>query len=571
MKRMILSSAALAAALALCAAAPAETGATAASAPPHLEKNGQSINLVVNGKPFLAVSDELNGSSSSSAEYMETIWPKLKEANVNNVLTIVSWEQIEPREGEFDFTVIDDLLKGARASGLKLTIVWFASWKNGVTTHIPMWAQVDQKRFPLVQNEKGETYSTLSTVYENSWKADAKAFAAMMKYIAQVDSKEQTIIMVQVENEMGVRGMVRDYCPKADKLYNSQVPAGLMNYLVTNKSKLIPETLSAWANSNYATRGTWSEVFGKNERSEEIFMAWNYANYVNHIVEAGKKEYNIPMFVNAWIVQPTDVHPGDYPSGGPQAQNHDIWRAGAPSLDMLCPDIYLPDFPGILNMYTRSGNPGFVPESRFRINGAANAAYAIGQNGAIGYTYTREPKDYDEPTADLFKIIREANDVIVDHRAKGTIHAIWLPKDGEQDLTLGSYTLKFSMKGFWAGDNPFKKKSAAEPEQDGPVLQGGAEGYAIVMEEGDGDYTIIGSGPTMIIVDASGKKLTGLGEVREGRYEAGRWVPLRWLNGDQTNVTGDIVDAHKRGFTGQGVFFMSTAPVIVKVKAFKIN
>ncbi len=556
----------------MAAAACSGNQPTMTAEPPHLVTEGQSTHLVVNGKQFLALSGELDGSSSSSAEYMAPIWPKLREANLTNVLAVVSWEQIEPREGEFDFTVVDDILKGARANDLKVSILWFGSWKNGVTTHTPIWVKNDQTRFPLVKNEKGETYSTLSTVSENNWTADAKAFGELMKYIRKVDAEQQTIIMVQVENEIGIRGMVRDFSDAANALYASQVPAELMSYLSAHKDSLLPETLSAWSNSNYATTGTWSEVFGDNERAGEIFMAWNYSSYVNKVAEAGKAEYPIPMFVNAWIVQPEDKHPGEYPCGGPQAQNHDIWRAGAPNIDILAPDIYLSDFPSIIDMYTRSGNPGFIPESRTGKNGAANIAYAIGENGAIGYSYMGVTENVDAETAALYGVLRECSDIILDHRKEGKIHAVWLPKDSEKELVLGNYKLKFSMKGFWGGENPF-----AMPEEDnsnllpGMRMSGGADGYAIIMEEDDDEYTIIGCGTSLVIVDANGEKLTGLARVREGRYENNQWIPLRWLNGDQTNANGDIVAAHADGYTGQGFMFMGGSPTIIKVKPFKID
>lgn len=291
---------------------------------PHLEKRGNVTQLIVDSKPWLILGCELGNSTSSSKEYMEQYWEKLQASGVNTVLAVVSWEQTEPEEGKFDFTVVDDLLEGARAHDMKLALLWFGSWKNGVTSYNPIWVKEDTERFPLAQTPEGKNLPILSTLGEETCKADAKAFAAMMQHLKERDSIDQTVVMVQMENEVGLHGHPRDYCPLANEAFAGQVPEQLIAHLQKNKDSLLPETLTAWEESGCRTEGTWEEVFGKNERTAEIFMAWNYASYMDRVTAEGKKHYDIPVFVNAWIVQPEDSHPGNYPSGGPQAQNHDI-------------------------------------------------------------------------------------------------------------------------------------------------------------------------------------------------------------------------------------------------------
>src|ERR1039457_4068603 len=194
------------------------------------------------------------------------------------------------------------------------------------------------------------------------------------------------VIMVQVENEVGVLGDARDRSAAANEAFAKPVPRELLDYLAHPRQPLLPEFKKVWDAGGSKTSETWEEVFGEGAKADEIFMAWNYTRYLDAVTQAGKKEYAIPMFVNAWIVQPEDKGPGDYPSGGPQNHMHDIWRAGAPHIDLLCPDIYLPDFTGIVASYARSGNTIFVPESASDTRGAANAFYAIGQHSAIGYS-----------------------------------------------------------------------------------------------------------------------------------------------------------------------------------------
>src|SRR5215207_7340449 len=178
---------------------------------PQLRRHGSATQLIVDGCPFLVIGGELRNSSSSSIEYMQPIWQRMRDLNINTVLTPVSWELIEPTEGQFDFKLVDDLLRDARSHDLRLILLWFGSWKNGMSSYPPVWVKQDIGRFPRAQFRSGETIEVLSTVAEANWQADARAFAALMQHLTEVDSSEHTVIMVQVENEVGVLGDTRDY------------------------------------------------------------------------------------------------------------------------------------------------------------------------------------------------------------------------------------------------------------------------------------------------------------------------------------------------------------------------
>ena len=547
-----------------------EAKETTQTAPPHLEKRGNTTQLIVQGEPWLALGCELGNSTSSSRDYLLPYWKKLKDAGVNTVLAVVSWEQTEPSEGQFDFTVVDDLLADARANDMKLVLLWFGSWKNGITSYTPTWVKKDTKRFPLAQTPEGKPLPILTTLGEETCKADGKAFAALMRHLKDVDSQQQTVIMIQIENEVGLHGHPRDYCPLAETAYHAPVPKALTDWLTAHRDQLLPETLSAWQANGFKTSGTWEEVFGKNDRTAEIFMAWNYASYMNSIAAAGKAEYPLPTFVNAWIVQPEDTRPGNYPSGGPQAQNHDIWRAAAPHIDILSPDIYLNDFPQQLALYTRAGNPVFVPESRSGQNGAANAAYAIGAMGAIGYSPFGFERNCDDDTNATFRdFYRKAGCIarqILSAQAEGRIGAAWLKGDNpmkvKDEIILGDVRIQCELvsSGMRNGGAPQLTGGTYDPE---------AIGYVVAIRQEEG-FLFLGSNVRVTFLPADGKGYVGLAKVTEGIFDQqGQWKEGRWLNGDEIQLRYDLLYAVDEGFSGQGLNFGRPEPAFLKVELFR--
>ena len=551
--------------------------------PPHLEKRGNVTQLIVKGRPFLALACELGNSTSSSREYMAPHWDRLKAAGVNTVLAVVSWEQTEPEEGRFDFTVVDNLLADARAHDMKLALLWFGSWKNGITSYTPKWVKRDTKRFPLAQTPDGKPLPILSTLGEASCQADAKAYAALMRHLKERDAREQTVVMMQVENEVGLHGHPRDYCPLAEAAFKGQVPKELTAWLSAHRDSLLPETLDAMCDVRGArdevrgtevrgteVRGTWEEVFGKTDRAAEIFMSWHYATYMDRIVAAGKKEYDLPTFVNAWIVQPEDTRPGNYPSGGPQAQNHDIWRAGAPHIDILSPDIYLDDFPSILSLYARGGNPVFVPESRSGQNGVANAAYAIGAMGAIGYSpfgFERNcDADENATFAQFYHLAGKASAIILKAQAEGRIGAAWLkgssPEKVKDEIRLGDVRIGCELVSSGM-------RNGGAPQLTGGTYDPAAMGYVIAIKEGDG-FLFLGSNARVTFLPADGQGYVGLAKVTEGDFDdRGRWKEGRWLNGDEIQLRYDLLYAVDEGYSGQGVNFGCADPSFVKVELFR--
>jgi len=525
---------------------------------PHLEKRGKTTQLIVDDKPYLILGGELHNSSSSELNYLNPLWAPLKQMNLNTALVAVSWELIEPLEDKFDFSLVDGILKGAREQNMRVVLLWFGSWKNGLSHYAPEWVKKDTKRFPRIVLENGKSTETITALSNEASKADAKAFAALMRHIKSIDAQRKTVIMVQVENEVGVIGGTRDHSSFANAEFKKAVPAALMASITKNKNELQPSFKKLWESAGSKTSGTWSEVFGNTPSAEEAFMAWHYAKYINTVAEAGKAEYNLPMFVNAWIVQPEDEKPGDYPGGGPQSHVHDIWRAAAPKIDFLSPDIYLPNFKEINSMYHHSWNPLFIPESYTGENGASHAFYAIGKHLALGYSPFGIDNKVEEPSqtpiGKAYKVLAQLSPDILAAQAAGTITAVSLNKpDSIQTLELGGYKITVTLRKNWSG-----------------VTQA-SMGYGLIINSGPDAFTIAGSNiDVTFIPDTPGPKMAGLSSVREGIYENGIWKQGRLLNGDNIMVSYKLADEAAKNRTGTGAR-LNTEPVILKVKLYRFE
>lgn len=382
---------------------------------PHLEKTANSKQFIVNGKPFLILGAELQNSSMTSAAYMSTVWQKLANTNINTVLGCVTWEDIEPIEGQFDFSELEQVILGAREHGLHLVLLWFGSFKNGtspktentfltvtgVSTYAPAWVKKDVKRFPRAHFRKAggllETADVLSIFHEEALKADTKAFSALMRHVREFDEAHSTVIMVQVENEIGLLGDSRDGSSTANKRFSESVPTPLVQHLSTKWDTLhadLKENLQQFKRLGKSS-GSWEAVFGKSQQTDELFMAYHYAIYVEKVAAAGKHEYALPLYTNVWqnyidgdIAFPVTVAggggPGEYPSGGAVSNVLDIWQAFASSLDFIAPDIYFNDYTTSCAKYRHLNQPLFIPEQRRDEYGARRIWKAFGSYQAIG-------------------------------------------------------------------------------------------------------------------------------------------------------------------------------------------
>ena len=497
---------------------------------PHLRRQGTATQLIVDGKPFLALAGELGNNSATSIEYLKPFWPKLIQSGLNTVLAAVSWAQIEPAEGKFDFSVLDGVIRDARSNNMHLVLLWFASWKNGLSTYAPDWVKRDFERFPRARNAGGTSIELLSPFSDASRDADARGFAALMRHVKEVDGRQHTVIMIQVENEIGTPDGSRDRSPIADRAYAEQAPKELMDYLQQHKEALIPELRQVWGAAGSKTSGIWEEAFGQGTATDEIFMAWSFARYVERVVEAGKAEYPLPMYVNAWVSGFPKVNErGNGQVGSPMPDTIDVWRAGAPQIDMISPDIYDFDYVTTCARYNRSGNPLFIPETRgLPPNGLeARVLYAFGRHDAIGFS----PMGIERPAApdieliSAYDTIAQLAPLIVKHQGDGTMSAVLLgSKDPPQKVRVGNYTLTVSFL------KPRVLPGSPQPQEPFP------NAAAIFIATGPDEFYAAGNGVTVAFTpNTPGPPLAGLATVEEGVFADGRWVPARRLAGDDTS------------------------------------
>ena len=596
MKLSILTGGALVCALAF-SAAQAQAQAADPSIP-HLEKRGLATQLIVDGKPFLVLGAEPPTSGPSNPEYLRYMFEVQAATHQNSSAIAMGWAWIEPEKGKFDFHLVDLMIEDAKKTSQHIILVWFGSWKNGVSSFAPLWVKADQDQFPRAQvGPQVRTAENLSTFSANNWEADGRAFAALMRHIRQVD-RSHRVILVQVENEIGIFGDTRDRSPLASKAFEGPVPAELMDYLQKHKDGLHPDLLKVWEAAGSKTSGTWAEVFGKGPQGDEVFMAWNYARYVGHVAEAGKKEYPVPMFVNVWGIQGW----GKGPSG--EAFDHvlDIWRAGAPQVDMSCPDAYM----GVQNAatrlieitkrYTRAGNIFFTVEAEDGVVGAAHAFYAIGQERAIGFSgmgsdgllewFTRTginapssvtpggsdspirltgfggpdptkplppvPPEYEaKALAQGFLTLSQIAPQILEHQSSGTIAGVALDRGRPNDkVKLGNYIINVEL--------PHGRGSTNVPN----II-----GYGVFMPLAPDEYLLAGNNLFVTFTpDSPGPPIAGLGEQAAGRFDKnGKWVTTHFLGGDDSVFSS----APPPGQSGSVVRLEFGEHAIQKVKLYR--
>ncbi|MDE5793921.1 MAG: DUF5597 domain-containing protein [Muribaculaceae bacterium] len=316
---------------------------------------------------YLILGGELGNSSASSKEDINAIFPKLKDMGLNTVLMPVYWELIEPREGNFNFTLIDEALTTAEENDLKLVLLWFGAWKNSMSCYAPAWVKTNTKRFPRAVAENGKPLEILSAFSEDVLKADLQAFNAFLDYLKTHD-KDNRIAMIQIENEIGMLESPRDHSSLANKAYSKGVPEALAKKLKVKAGS------------------PWNDLAEENDYADEMFMAWYYSQYVENLAKAAREKLpTTPLYVNA-ALDSRGRRPGQYPSAGPIARLANIWKAGAPSIDFISPDLYDPPFAPWFLQYDFPDNPLFIPEIRRSKDSGTQALYAIGEHNAIGFS-----------------------------------------------------------------------------------------------------------------------------------------------------------------------------------------
>ena len=509
----------------ILAACMSSIAALGAQSMPHLEKRGDNFAMVVDGKPFLVLGAQIN-NSSSWASTLPDVWPALADLHVNTVEAPVYWEVMEPTPGKFDFANVDLLVNGAREHNLKLVLLWFGTWKNGQNHYVPEWIKTDPKKYPREQNDRGKLLDVMSPNSPTNLEADKHAFAALLHHLKEIDGSKHTVIMIQVENESGSVGSVRDFSPAAQKQFDAPVPSSLTSSLHLSNS------------------GTWSQVFAAD--ADESFAAYSTSSYINEVAKAGKAEYALPMYCNIWITYPVHAlenrdRPSagqEYPSGGPQQQNISIWKAAAPNIDILAPDFYSDDvtlFHNVVATYHREDNPLFIPETGIGKNVGRYFFYALG-HGAIGFSpfgidytnWTLKKHEIPEGIAENYALLGPLEGEIAQLNLNGKLQtAVEEPGMARQQMTFGDVVATASF-GF--------------PQHDGEVPPGTSDshGRVLVAETGPLEFLVTGFDGSVSFTFTPGYAKANNAQIEilraeEGTYENGVWKMARIWNGDQTD------------------------------------
>ncbi|WP_255494652.1 DUF5597 domain-containing protein [Luteibacter sp. Sphag1AF] len=499
----------------------------AAEAPRVVNENGRHA-LMVDGKPYLILGAQVNNSSAWPSA-MEKVWPAVEYMHANTVQVPIAWEQVEPKEGQFDFSFLDSLVGQAREHKVRLVLLWFATWKNNGPGYAPEWVKLDNARFPRVLNRDGKQLGSLSPHNPATLEADRKAFVALMKHLRAIDGDRHTVIMMQVENEAGTYGTDRDHSPAADKLFAGPVPDALLQR--THKSA-----------------GNWQQVYGAD--AGEYFHAWSVAHFIEQVAKAGKDVYDIPMYANAALRDPFKPGPaGGYESGGPTDNVLDVWKAAAPTLATLGPDIYMPDYArytAVIDRYARPDNALFVAETGSSKPYARYVFAALGKRGlgfspfGIDFTgYSNYPlgarkidADALEPFAANYALLAPFIDVLADLSWQGKLWGASEPEETHtQDLDLGEWSARVGY-----GQPQF----GVDPAPGNTELKGGV----LIGQIGKDEFLVTGRHARVNF--GNGKAHAGrnfiMARVEEGHYENGKWIFDRIWNGDQTDYGLNFTD-----------------------------
>ncbi|CAN5361268.1 GH35 family beta-galactosidase GalD [soil metagenome] len=493
--------------------------------PTIIEKNGRHA-LMVDGRPFFILGGQAHNSSAWPA-MMPQLWQAMKEMHANTLEVPIYWEQVEPQPGKFDFSLIDTLLIQARKHKVKLVLLWFATWKNGSNHYMPGWMKQEAEKYPNITGKNGKPVDSPSPNVEATMKADIKAFAAVMKYLKKTDT-QYTVIMVQVENEPGAWGSVRDYSAVAQKLFVGPVPPELLK----------PEILKA-LNTPIIAAGNWQKVFGNN--ADEYFQAWSVAKFIGQVAAAGKAVYPLPLYVNAALRDPlTNPSATTYESGGPTDNVIPIWKVAAPAIDLLAPDIYISGSEKILkviDLYDRGDNALFVPEASMSAD-KAKYLYEVIARGGIGFSpfgidanmvgipaavTTERLVAFGKDYTILAPMIRELAQWGFDGKIKAVVEH---DDQAEQRIDLGAWQAIISFGGAGRGNEaPVNAKPT---------------GKAMIVQLDENKFLVIGSlcHITFKPMGKNADRAWQYGRVEEGNYEKGAFKLLHILNGDETDWGG---------------------------------
>lgn len=513
---------------------------------PHLERTKHGFRLLVDGAPALFLGGQLHNSTPTDVD-LPAVLERVRRLHASIVIGSASWSLVEPEEGRFDFSSVDRQLEAARAAGLRLVLIWFGAFKNASSTYAPGWVRADPVRFPravTAGSARKEVFThpdatprpVLSVFSEHLRTADERAFAALMGHLRDTDL-EHTVVLVQVENEVGLLKDSRDRSPLATEAWARPVPATLLHYIDTHETALAGPIADLWRRHGRRSGGTWAAVFGEGWEADEVFMAWHFAAHAERLAAAGKAEKPLPMYANAWLgPQPGQPEAGDYPSGGPGSRVLDVWKAAAPSLDLLAPDVYVEDAKGAIAAYIRADNPFFVPESRVRVG---SLFWALGQ-GAIGFSaFGIDDVRVGSRLAQAYEVLAGMAGTITAAQAEGRIAGVLLEDGERQELRFddvrivvqGSRALLQQMLLDAGVQAPPPHVDAPSETDHGIPEPADTRAFGVVIRAAPDEYLVVDQNLTVDF--AASDEVVEIDSVEAGRIDNGAWRRTRVINGDE--------------------------------------
>jgi len=482
---------------------------------PRLVQQQGRFALFVDGAPYTVMAAQLH-NSSAWPEILPSIWPSVEALHANTLEAPVYWEQFEPQSGHFDTTNIDALIDQSRQHGVRLILLWFGSWKNGQMHYVPTWIKNDPVHYPRALDEHGEPVEDLSPYADANLQADKTAFAALMHHLKQKDGQQHTVILVQVENEPGMIGSIRDHGAAANALFNDKLPAQL-------------------AASLHKPTGTWSDVFSAD--ADEMFNAYGVARYIDQVAAAGKVEYPLPMYVNAWLRYKGKHLPGyDYPSGGATWNVLDLWKASASHIDFVGTDLYSTDyneFTKVVDQYARSDNPVWISETGYE---AGNAPYFfhVLAKGGIGFSIFGVDNDEDTSKRQAATAAHARNFQLVGAMQRQVAQAAFVgqlfaaveqPGQPQKTLDLGRWQARVSFGAPMWGDAP--AELPGNPS---------ADGHLLIIRQNATEFLVAGINARVEFERHDDDHRHGqLLRVEQGSFVNGQWQVKRLWNGDETD------------------------------------
>ena len=469
-----------------------------------LKRQGNATQLIINGKPMLILGGEVSNSAATSVKDIEEWMPRMKEMGLNTVLVPAYWEFIEPTEGHFDFTLTDKVIAEAKKNDLKVVFLWFGAWKNSMSCYAPSWFKTDTKRFPRSMTRSGKPLEIASVFSDNVFNADCKAFTTWLRHTKNVSNG--TVIMIQIENEIGMLEDARDYSPEAQ------------------------EEFAKWKGKDTGLD------------NDERFMATHYARYVEKMAQAARKIWDIPFYVNA-AMNSRGRKPGEYPSAGPLAHLMDIWKKEAPTVDFMAPDIYDTGFASWASQYATDNNPLFIPETKCCENSGVRALYTFGEYEALGFSpfaIDQTSKEISDNIRDTYGLLKQLSPLFFNYQGKGAMHGLLFDQENKERVIDDDGIKIIARHNFTLPWDPRATDGSVWPE-----------GGGLIIRLSPLEYIVAGNG---IVVEfktekeyeqTTDQKLGEDGFAEKGNGEKGKAKTsfkgkrLGFLSVDQVNISND--------------------------------